>query len=152
MRRKLSILKIIFEIFLCQTSSTISNLKNVGVELFITILDQKLQLWAQNQFSNVSGFSGFPYIKSLRKRGGKSKIRKISRFQTDVKIALVEEFRWNLCQMKALGLIFQDFLEFWIFDCFCMFYSTLNLDQIRIFENDGKHQICSVWLHVFSKN
>ena len=65
-----------------------------------------------NPIFRFSRFSGFPYIKSLRKRGGKSKIRKISKFQTAVKIALVDEFKRNPWQMEALGLYFRDFFEF----------------------------------------
>ena len=41
-----------------------------------------------------------------------SKIVKITKFQNAVKIALVNEFKWNRCQIKALGLIFSIF--FWI--------------------------------------
>ena len=37
------------------------------------------------------------------------KIRKISKFQTAVKIALVNEIHRNLRQMEALGLYFRDF-------------------------------------------
>ena len=35
--------------------------------------------------------------------------------------------------MEALGSIFSNIFEFWIFDYFYMFYSYLNIDQIRIF-------------------
>ena len=73
-----------------------------------------------------------------------SKIRKIIKFQTAVKIALVDEFKRYLCQMEALGTIFSIFFEFWIFDYFCMFYSYFNIGQIRIFTNDGKCRICSI--------
>ena len=68
------------------------------------------------------------------------KIRKISKFQTVVEIALVNGFRWNLWQMEALGSIFQDFLEFWIFINFSMFSTYLNIGQIRIFGNYRKYQ------------
>ena len=71
-------------------------------------------------------------------------IRKITIFQTAVKIALVDEFKWTLWQMEALGWNFSKFFEFWNFEYFRMFYSTLNIDQIRIFENDGKCRICSI--------
>ena len=87
-----------------------------------------------------SGFPGFPYINSLRKRGGKSKIRKISKLQKNTEIALVDGFWWNLCQMEALGLVFWKKLKFWIFDYFPMIYSTLNIGQIQIFENYQKHR------------
>ena len=69
---------------------------------------------------------------------GKSEIGKISRFQPAVKNALVYGFFWNLCQMKGLGLYFQDFFEFLIFVNFTMLYSTLNMDQIRIFRKSKK--------------
>ena len=55
------------------------------------------------------------------------------KFQSAVKIALVDEFKWNLRQMEALGSIFSNIFEFWNFINFNMFYSTLNMDQIRIF-------------------
>ena len=80
------------------------------------------------------------------------KIRKISKFQTAVKIALVNEIHRNLRQMEALGFYFRDFFGILNFRLFCMFYSTLNIDHIRIFENDGKYRIYYVRLHVFSKN
>ena len=68
-----------------------------------------------------------------------SKIRKISQLQRAVKNALVDEFKWNLCQIEGLGLIFQDFFEFWIFINFSMFYTYLNMAQIRFFENNWKY-------------
>ena len=52
------------------------------------------------------------------------KIRIFEKFKNAVKIALVDEFNRIHRQMKALGLYFRIFFEFWIFDCFCMFYST----------------------------
>ena len=70
---------------------------------------------------------------------------KIAKFQNSVKIALVDGFKWILCQLKALGLIFRIFFEFWIFVYFRMFYSTLNTGQIRIFENIVKSMIWSVF-------
>ena len=79
------------------------------------------------------------------------KIRKISKFQNDTKIALVDEFHRNLRQTKGIGLIFRKKLKKLIFDYFCMFYSILNIGQIRIFENDGKFRICSVFEPVFVK-
>ena len=40
--------------------------------------------------------------------------------------------------MKGLGLVFQDFLEFFIFINFSMFCSCLNIAQIRIFRKYRK--------------
>ena len=84
------------------------------------------------------------------------KIWKISKFQTVVEIALVNGFRWNLCQMEALGSNFQDFLEFWIFINFSMFSTYLNVDQIRIFGNYRKcknvwflGKKCEIWVKMF---
>ena len=71
-----------------------------------------------------------------------SKIRKISKFQNNTEIALVDEFHRNLRQMKDLGLDFQKKLKKIIFDNFSMFYSTLNIDQIGIFEKIEKCLIC----------
>ena len=71
-----------------------------------------------------------------------SKIRKISKFQNNIKIALVNEIIRNLRQMKDLGLNFQEKLKKIIFDNFCTFYSTLNIDQIGIFEIFEKSKIC----------
>ena len=52
------------------------------------------------------------------------KIRKISKFQNNTEIALVDEFLQNLRQMKDLGLIFQEKLKHFfliIFACFTAF-------------------------------
>ena len=73
-----------------------------------------------------------------------SKIRKISKFQTDVEITLVDGFRWNLYQMKGLGLIFQDFFDFWKNIHFWMCCTYLNITQIRIFgfsQNYRKYKV-----------
>ena len=78
-----------------------------------------------------------------------SKIRKISQLQRTVKNALANDFKWNLCQIEGLGLIFQDFFEFWIFINFSMFYTYLNMAQIRIFENYRKYP---KWVVFESKN
>ena len=43
------------------------------------------------------------------------KIRKISRFQINTEIALVDGFYRNLCQMEGLGLYFSEKLKFQIF-------------------------------------
>ena len=80
-----------------------------------------------------------------------SKIRKIIRFQNNTKFALVDEFLRNLRQMKDLGLIFQKKLKKIIFDHFCMFYSILNIGQIRIFESDEKYPICPLRELIFRK-
>ena len=80
-----------------------------------------------------------------------SKIRKISKFQNNTEIALVNEFHRNLRQMKDLDPYFQKKLKFLIFDHFCVFYSILNIGKIRIFENDEKYPICSLRETVFSK-
>ena len=45
-----------------------------------------------NHIFRFSIFPGFPYINSLRKRGGKSKIQKISKLQNNSEIALVDGF------------------------------------------------------------
>ena len=80
-----------------------------------------------------------------------SKIRKISKFQNNTEIALVNEFHQNLRQMKDLDPYFQKKLNFLIFDHFCVFYSILNIGNIRIFENDEKNPICSLHETIFSK-
>ena len=70
-----------------------------------------------------------------------SKIRKISKFQNNTEIAPDNEIHRNLRQMKGLGLDSQKKLKKIFFDNFCKFYSIMNIDQIRIFENDEKYQI-----------
>ena len=57
--------------------------------------------------------------------------------------------------MEALGSIFSNIFEFLIFDNFNMFYSTLNIDQIRIFrirvqnpENPDMADVQSATKHV----
>ena len=73
-----------------------------------------------------------------------SKIRKISKFQTAVEIALVDGFWWNLWQMKGLGLIFQDFFDFWKNINFWMCCTYLNITHIRIFgfsQNYRKYKV-----------
>ena len=72
------------------------------------------------------------------------KFRKISKFQNNTEIALIDEFHRNLRQMKGLGVNFQKKLKFWIFDDFCMFYSILNIDHIRIFEKVENITICYI--------
>ena len=79
------------------------------------------------------------------------KIRKISKFQTALEIALVNGFWWNLVQMKGLGLFFQDFLKFWIFINFSMFSTYLNMTKIRIFGKYQKHRKSMVRGQVFEK-
>ena len=57
----------------------------------------------------------------------RSKIVKITKFQNAVKIALVSGFKWNRCQMEALGLIFRFFLNFEfssIFACFIAIWTS----------------------------
>ena len=44
------------------------------------------------------------------------------------------DFDETLCKWKTLGLIFKDFVELLIFIYFSMFYTYLNMTQIRIFE------------------
>ena len=97
-----------------------------------------------HQNFRFSDFGPKSNINSLRKWGEISEIPVLDKFQTAVKIALVDEFKWNLWQMEALGWNFSIFFEFWNFDYFCMFYSYFNIGQIRIFENDGKCRICSI--------
>ena len=63
-----------------------------------------------------------------------SKIRKIIKFQNNTEIAPDDEFLRNLRQMKGLGVNFQKKLKFLISNDFCMFYSTLNIGQNRVFE------------------
>ena len=70
-----------------------------------------------------------------------SKIRKISKFQNNTEIALVDEFHRNQSQMKGLGVDFQKKIEKIFFDNYCMFYSCLNTLKIRIFGKVGKSQI-----------
>ena len=65
--KKVEYFALYFWIFFRQNASTISNLKNVGVVLFITTLDQKLQLWAENRFSDFPDFGSFSLMNSLRK-------------------------------------------------------------------------------------
>ena len=47
--------------------------------------------------------------------------------------------------MKGLGSIFQNFFEFLIFINFSMFYTYLNIAQIRIFEKVEKTKIWSIF-------
>ena len=70
----------------------------------------------------------------------RSKIRKISKFQTNTEIALVDEIHRNLRQMEALGSYFRKKLKFWIFVDFYMLCTYLNIAQIRIFRNYQKYR------------
>ena len=82
-----------------------------------------------------------------------SKIRKISKFQNDVEIALINEIHWNLRQMEALGLNFRNFLKFWIFVNFWRFCTHLNIPHMDfIFEKSRKIRKSEIWIYVFSRN
>ena len=80
-----------------------------------------------------------------------SKIRKISKIQSAVKIARINEIHWNLRQMEALGLNFRFFLKFWIFVNFWRFCTHLNIPQIRIFGNYQNYRKSMVFERLSSK-
>ena len=65
------------------------------------------------------------------------KIRIFEKFQSAVKIALVDEFKWNLWQMKALGLVFSDFfLNFRKFlSCFTALWTSATSGFSKMMEN-----------------
>ena len=73
------------------------------------------------------------------------KFRKISKFQNNTEIALIDKFHRTLHQMKGLGVNFQKNLKFSIYDDFSSFYSTLNIDQIRHFEKVENIMICYIF-------
>ena len=59
------------------------------------------------------------------------------KFQNAVKIALVDEFQWNLWQMRALGLVFSDFfLNFRKFlSCFTALWTSATSGFSKMMEN-----------------
>ena len=73
------------------------------------------------------------------------KIRKIIKFQNNTEIALADEIHRNLRQMKDLGRNFQKKLKKLIFDQFCIFYSIMNLEQIRNLEKVENIMICFIF-------